>query len=127
MKIHHIAIWTRDIECLAAFYCRWFGCTTNQGYHNPAKQFTSKFIYFDGGCSLELMHHSELIIENQKEKHTGFAHIAISVGTKEKVDALTVQMEKAGITVIGQPRTTGDGYYESIITDPDGNWVEITE
>ncbi|MEC0304530.1 glyoxalase/bleomycin resistance/extradiol dioxygenase family protein, partial [Terribacillus saccharophilus] len=24
------------------------------------------------------------------------------------------------------PRTTGDGYYESVIEDPEGNIVEIT-
>jgi lactoylglutathione lyase len=28
--------------------------------------------------------------------------------------------------VEGAPRTTGDGYYESVILDPDGNRVEIT-
>lgn len=126
MKIPHIALWTKDIEALADFYCRWFGCTTNEGYKNPTKQFTSKFVYFDDGCSLELMHHPEIVEIEKIEKSTGFAHFAVSVGSKEKVDELTIQMEKAGIKIIGQPRTTGDGYYESIVTDPDGNWVEIT-
>jgi len=27
--------------------------------------------------------------------------------------------------VISEPRTTGDGYYESVVLDPDGNRVEI--
>jgi lactoylglutathione lyase len=35
-------------------------------------------------------------------------------------------MSDAGIQVIGEPRTTGDGYYESVVLDPEGNRVEIT-
>lgn len=31
-----------------------------------------------------------------------------------------------GYHVIGEPRTTGDGYYESVVLDADGNRVEIT-
>jgi len=29
--------------------------------------------------------------------------------------------------VVGEPRYTGDGYYESCILDPDGNRIEIIE
>ena len=31
-----------------------------------------------------------------------------------------------GNTILDGPRRTGDGYYESLILDPDGNRVEIT-
>jgi lactoylglutathione lyase len=27
--------------------------------------------------------------------------------------------------VVGAPRKTGDGYYESVVLDPDGNVVQI--
>ena len=57
----------------------------------------------------------------------GLTHFAISVGSKEKVDALTETIRKNGFKVIGEPRTTGDGYYESVIADPEGNLIEITE
>ena len=46
---------------------------------------------------------------------TGYAHIAFSVGSKEKVDALTAELKADGYEVVGGPRTTGDGYYESCI------------
>jgi len=59
-------------------------------------------------------------------KYVGFAHIAISVGSKEKVDELTRQLEKAGFNILSQPRTTGDGYYESVVLDPENNQIEIT-
>ena len=32
---------------------------------------------------------------------------------------------KMGFKIIGEPRTTGDGCYESVFLDPDGNRVEI--
>ena len=54
-------------------------------------------------------------------------HIAISVGNKEKVDLLTNLIRNKGYEIIGEPRTTGDGYYESVIADPEGNHIEITE
>jgi lactoylglutathione lyase len=36
-------------------------------------------------------------------------------------------VRKNGFSIIGEPRTTGDGYYESVISDPEGNLIEITE
>mgnify|MGYP000016694052 FL=1 len=57
---------------------------------------------------------------------TGYAHIAFSVGSKEKVDALTVELKTAGYEVISGPRTTGDGYYESCIVAIEGNQIEVT-
>ena len=56
----------------------------------------------------------------------GFAHLSFSVGSKEDVDRLTQKMSDDGIQIVGQPRTTGDGYYESVVLDPEGNRVEVT-
>ena len=43
------------------------------------------------------------------------------------VDSLTETLRKDGFEIIGEPRTTGDGYYESVVLDPDKNRIEITE
>lgn len=56
----------------------------------------------------------------------GLAHIALSLGSKEAVDNLTHKMEVAWVPITGMPRTTGDGYYESVIADPEGNLIELT-
>ncbi len=53
-------------------------------------------------------------------------HIAFSVGSKEKVDALTERLKIDGFKVISGPRTTGDGYYESCILGIENNQIEIT-
>lgn len=42
------------------------------------------------------------------------------------MDTLTNELREAGYQVIGEPRTTGDGYYESVILDPEGNRIELT-
>ena len=57
---------------------------------------------------------------------TGYAHIALSAGSKEKVDALTAALQADGYEVISGPRTTGDGYYESCIVAIERNQIEIT-
>ena len=60
------------------------------------------------------------------KQFTGFIHIAISTGSIKKVDSLTSQLAKDGYEVLDGPRKTGDGYYESIVLDPENNRVEIT-
>jgi lactoylglutathione lyase len=56
----------------------------------------------------------------------GLTHLAFSVGTESRVDELTGILRNAGFTVVDGPRRTGDGYYESVVLDPDGNRIELT-
>ena len=56
---------------------------------------------------------------------TGLIHIAFSVGSKEKVDELTLLLKNDGFSVISGPRVTGDGHYESCVLDPENNQIEI--
>ncbi len=58
-------------------------------------------------------------------QHLGWAHLAISVGSERLVDELTQRLRNDGVAVIDGPRRTGDGYYESVVIDPDGNRIEI--
>lgn len=126
MKIEHIAIYVRHLENARDFYCTYFGGVASEKYENPKKQFSSYFIRFGGGCRLELMHQPTRKTLNDKE-NLGIHHFAFSVGSREKVDELTNQLRSLGFPIFGEPRVTGDGYYESVILDPDGNMVEITE
>ena len=56
----------------------------------------------------------------------GLTHLALAVGSEAAVDALTQRLRADGFAAIDGPRRTGDGYYESVVLDPDGNRVEIT-
>ena len=55
-----------------------------------------------------------------------YAHIAFSLGSKEKVDALTERLKTDGYEIVSGPRTTGDGYYESCIIGIENNRIEMT-
>ncbi|MGE7882001.1 VOC family protein [Bacillus sp. NPDC094077] len=125
MKIEHIAIWVNDLELMRDFYMEYFNGKTNSIYQNEAKQFESYFITFESGARLELMRKKG--IENQPNLNiTGYAHMAFSVGSEERVKELTNKLKDAGYPLLNGPRFTGDGYYESVISDPEGNQIEIT-
>lgn len=128
MKIEHIAIWVKDLEQMKAFYEKYFVGKPKGKYRNEKKGFESYFISFDSGARLELMQMPQIPDSKNDiyEQFMGFIHFAISVGSKELVDDLTKQLEKDGLEIIGQPRWTGDGYYESVILDPEQNRIEIT-
>lgn len=126
MNITHVAVYVRDLEKSKDFYTRFFEGTSNEKYEN-AHGFSSYFITFSQGAKLELMTHKELVEKEAMDRTTGWSHIAFSVGTKEKVLALTESIVSEGYALLSPPRTTGDGYFESCVSDPDGNRVEITE
>jgi lactoylglutathione lyase len=48
------------------------------------------------------------------------------VGSRGAVDRLVKAMEAAGVRIVSGPRLTGDGYYEALVTDTEGNLLEIT-
>ncbi|MGE6847357.1 VOC family protein [Bacillus tropicus] len=125
MKIEHVAIWVNDLEGMRDFYKQYFNGEESSLYDNPKKQFKSYFITFEGGARLELMKQVG-IDDNTQTQTIGYAHIAFSVGSKEKVNELTNTLREAGYPVLNGPRTTGDGYYESVVSDPEGNQIEIT-
>ena len=125
MKIEHIAIWVIDLEIMRSFYETYFNAVSGEKYVNPIKKFSSYFLSFKEGARLEIMHKPE-INSTSEIQYTGLVHFAVSVGSKEKVDALTEQLRMNGYSIAGEPRTTGDGYYESVILDPEGNQIEIT-
>lgn len=124
MKLTHVALWTTRLEELRAFYETYFGGTSGEKYVNPAKGFESYFIRFDDGTALEIMH-STAVRERTEKTMTGWCHVAFDAGSRDEVDTLTERLRKDGYCVVSEPRTTGDGYYESTVADPDGNRVEI--
>ena len=128
MNIEHIALWVRDIEAVKAFYQRYFNVTANDKYVNAKKGFQSYFLSFESGARIELMQMSTVPVckHDPIEQHTGLIHFAVSLGSKSEVDEMTSRLEGDGFTIVDGPRTTGDGYYESVVLDPEGNRIELT-
>ena len=125
--IEHAAIWTSQLEVMQAFYVRWFGGV-------PAKKYTAKrangavfesvFLSFGGGARLELMRMNG-VPDGAMQPALGMAHIAFGVPGEAAVDEMAERISAGGFALLGAPRRTGDGYYEAVIADPDGNRVEI--
>lgn len=128
MHIDHIALWTDDLDRLTDFYARYFDAQPGARYENPAKGFESRFLSFTSGARIELMKTRQLapLAAEPGAQRMGWTHLAIAVGSDAAVDALTQRLRDDGIAILDGPRRTGDGYYESVIVDPDGNRVEVT-
>jgi catechol 2,3-dioxygenase-like lactoylglutathione lyase family enzyme len=125
MNIAHIAIWTKDLEAMKDFYTRYFDGESNEKYTNPQKQFESYFISFESGAKLELMRKSSVYKPLNTEERLGIAHLAFNLGSKEAVISLTETLRTDGFKIVGEPRTTGDGYFESVVLDIEGNRIEL--
>lgn len=126
MNIEHIALCVNNLEDTKEFFMKYFDAKSNDGYYNPRTHLRSYFLSFDDGARLEIINKPEMLNLPKKHIRTGYAHIAFSVGSKEKVDALTTKLKFDGYKVVSAPRTTGDGYYESCIIAIEGNQIEIT-
>lgn len=128
ITIAHIAIWTQDLEKMKSFYETYFGFHAGPKYINQAKGFSSYFLSSNQSSKIELMHSNKMKSGEWKDQsiYPGYAHIAFSLGSKEAVDTLTNQLEKDGFQKLDGPRTTGDGYYESVFFDPEKNILELT-
>ena len=129
MKIEHIAIWTEDLEAAKEFYIKYFNMICGEKYSNLQKKFSSYFLSFKGSSTrIELMQRPDILKHKGKKGFTnGLTHFAISVGSKELVDSITEELRADRFIIQGEPRTTGDGYYESVVLDTEGNLIEITE
>lgn len=127
MRIEHIAMWVKDLEVMKDFYTKHFEATAGEKYVNQKKAFSSYFLSFEDGCRLEIMQ-MQGIKENEysRDLDQGLIHFAVSVGSEESVKSKTIELQEKGYKVVGSPRWTGDGYFESVILDPEGNRVEIT-
>jgi lactoylglutathione lyase len=127
VRIEHVAMWTRDIEGLRKFYSTYFGATAGRGYKNPTKGFESCFLSFKDGARIEVMT-TQSVALSQAQQGTqpfGLTHLAICVGVEADVDKLAQRLRNDGVPVVDGPRRTGDGYYEAVTLDPDGNRIEI--
>lgn len=146
MYINHIAVYVHDLEAAKAFFVRYFGGTPNRMYHNPRTGLRTYFLTFDDGARLEIMQRPDIVPDTTTDIAPdtttdtrpadivpdttilchGYTHLAFSVGSKQSVDALTRRLADSGYEVLSGPRTTGDGYYESVIRAFENLLLEIT-
>lgn len=125
-RLEHTALYAGDLEAVTGFFIKFFNATPTPLYNNPTTGFKSYFLRFEDGARLEVMSRPGLRARRGTIPCFGYHHLAFSVGDSAEVDRLTHLIAAAGYKVASGPRTTGDGYYESCIIGPEGNFIEIT-
>jgi lactoylglutathione lyase len=123
VRVEHVALWALDLERVCAFYVEHLGAAAGELYVNEAKGFRSRFLSWGEGARLEVMRREGL---DGRQEGTGWAHVALSLGSEAAVDEAAARLSAAGVAVVDGPRRTGDGYYECVVLDPEGNRVELT-
>lgn len=124
MHINHVAILVKDLEGMREFYETFFNVKSSELYHNKKTQFKSYFLSFETGARIELTH--KPYFADKAFDNLGFTHLALTVGDKSDVDHFAEKFVAAGFPLLNGPRTTGDGYYEAVVQDPEGNLIELT-
>jgi lactoylglutathione lyase len=129
MRLEHAELWVQDLERMRGFYEQYFQMRAGPRYHNDRKRFTSYFLSFPGGGRLELMHRPDVLPNPGAfpgQDCLGLVRLGLEVASRSAVDTLTARLRADGLPVLDGPRTTGDGYYESIVADPEGNRIVLT-
>ncbi len=126
MRIEHFAMYVLNLEGVKDFFVRYFNAVPNELYHNERTGFKSYFLSFGDGARLEIMTRAGLPGNDSNHLRCGYIHLSISVGSKDEVNALTNRLRNDGYKIASEPRTTGDGYYESCVIGPENNLIEIT-
>ncbi len=115
MRINHIALYVHDLEGAKRFFEIFFNATSNEMYHNPKTGLKTYFLSFPDGGRVEIMNCPGILSSSFNPFRQGYIHLAMSVGSKELVDNITLELANSGYEILSGPRTTGDGYYESCI------------
>ena len=80
---------------------------------------------FTDGSRLEIMTRSSSADPKKDRYRTGYHHLAICVGDRKDVDDMMKKFDADGVIVVSGARTTGDGYYEAVVVDPEVNEIEV--
>ncbi len=124
LRLEHVALWVADLDGMRRFYVDALGGASGPLYENPRTGFRSHFVTF-GACRLELMCQPGRAGTPPEPGALGYAHVALSAGSRAAVDERLLALRGRGVRVVSEPRVTGDGYYEAVFEDPEGNQVEL--
>ncbi len=118
MKLSHIGIEVSDLYTMQLFYTRVLGFKEEYKYISRNTPGLKTVFLKKSNMSLELLHKAK------NKSHGNSFHLSLEV---QDVDKEAARLQAAGIVILKGPRTTGDGYRELEIKDPEGNTIEISK
>lgn len=126
MRIDHLAIWVEDIEKMRQFYQTYFEATC--GENTLIKKRIMSLIFWVsemGKPGLSWCIGRILLSFPGKEDLCTDGSLGNISGLCRCCEWIDWAFEKGRIYHCREPRTTGDGYYESAVLDPEGNYPGI--
>ncbi|GAB79011.1 lactoylglutathione lyase [Austwickia chelonae] len=120
----HAGLYVVDLERSRIFFQTYFGAIANAGYHNPRTGLRTYFLTFGDQARLEIMTRPDIDVP-MGERQLGWHHVAFTLGSRTAVDEKVARLAADGYEVADGPRVTGDGYYEAVVLDHEGNRIEL--
>ena len=127
-RVSLITLGVSDLERAVAFYRDGLGLPTEGIVGREFAHGAVAFFPLAGGLQLALWAQADMAhdtgLEVRPVSPTGFA-LAHNVTSREEVDALMADAERAGAVVVKQPEATFYGGYAGYFQDLDGHLWEI--
>ncbi|HVY28296.1 MAG TPA: VOC family protein [Polyangiaceae bacterium] len=119
-SLHHIAVGTRDVPALAAFYCRLL--ETEQARRHVDEQGALRSVWLDLSGTLLMIERAEPSAERPRVSGVGLGAFLLAFrASAADRRALELRAEALGATI----ETRSD--YTSYFRDPDGNRIAVSE
>ncbi|MDE6396193.1 MAG: hypothetical protein K2K84_02865 [Muribaculaceae bacterium] len=118
MRLLYFTIPAHDIELLRYWYMRYFAMSSSDKTIIDNGRESYRLTCPDDDTSL-------LIVKDSESYPT--VETAVSVASRQGVDFVTELLRTDGNLVEVEPSVDGYGLYRSIVLDPEGNRVTVTE
>ena len=107
MYIANAGLFVKDLEGARKFFEDYFGAKVAFAYNEEENKYYSYIMDVGNGARLELMTKPEIVDEKKDPNRTGFAHIAIRVDSREKLNEVIDKFHAANFKIVYEPATTG--------------------
>ena len=109
MYIANAGLFVKDLEGAREFFEKFFGAKVAFDFNEEENKFYSHIMDLGDGARLELMTKPEIVDTPKEPNRTGFAHIAIRVETREKLDEIIKEFHERGYHFFYEPSGEGNG------------------
>lgn len=123
MKIDHVAMYVNDLEAEKDFFVKYFNATASSKYTTFRGDFSNYLLRWSDGSRLEIM--TDTSADAKKASYrTGINRFYFLADDRKEVDDIMNKLAADGV-IVEIPRENAEGYYESVVVDPEGNEIVV--